>query len=132
VAKAAFRELIDLFISDATTGVVYLEGWEADNIRLNQIGAILAAACGETHTAYTLLQYLQNERSSNTLITALMAGTLLQHCYAAPASAALRTSYIYRRVDIEGFEDFCLKLSDFSLLNLDNVSGDIDFTIIER
>ncbi|MCL1905703.1 MAG: hypothetical protein FWG06_01700, partial [Clostridiales bacterium] len=131
-ARAAFFDLLSVYVSGAGSVSFYLEGKEGDNIRLNRAGAMLAAACGEAHTAGMLLQYLENAQAQDTLITALTAGALLQNCYALPASAALKTSYVFQRVEIEGLNDACLKLTGPGPVNLENISGDIGYVIIRR
>ncbi|MCL1975831.1 MAG: Ig-like domain-containing protein [Firmicutes bacterium] len=131
-AKSMFLELRSECLSFTNSGLMYLAGGAENTIELNKLGAMLSAACKDYLTSFALLQYLQNQHDADPLTTVLTAGEVLRHSYAAPAFATLRTSYIFRRVEIEGNKDFCTKLPEATSVKLDNAAGDIAFAIVKH
>ena len=129
-AKDAFQDLLSAHVSYTASGALYLEGGEGENLLLNILGAMTAAACGDAYTASELLRYLQNQQAPGPLTATLAAGAVLRHCYAAPATASLKLSWRFQQVEIKGFHDFWLEMRESSQVNLGNVSGDIGYTII--
>lgn len=130
VAKVAFHDFLDAYASDATSGSFYLEGGQGENIRLNRISAILAAACGDDHTAFALAGYLQNQQAYDELTAALAAGGLLSSTYAQAASATLLLDGRDYRVEIAAFNDIWLEQQVSENLLVEEVKGDLAMTCL--